>query len=117
MLPLAAVIMNSICTTHGGLFCSAEFVPEEKNRQISLGSLEELDHLNRELVGEGEGNPVNFIDILLSHPWMGNWSHENFLRGAGLFWGPDSNETSLKKSDLKVRLEISLLCLVNNWCC
>ncbi|XP_021890684.1 serine/threonine-protein phosphatase 7 inactive homolog isoform X2 [Carica papaya] len=73
MLPLAAVIMNSICTTHGGLFCSAEFVPEEKNRQISLGSLEELDHLNRELVGEGEG----------------------------LFWGPDSNETSLKKSDLK----------------
>lgn len=101
-LPLASVISNSVYTTHGGLFQSSRRVQEDsENPSLLLGSLEELDEIERRQVGENDDENVTLNHVLWSCPWMADGLSESNYKG--LLWGADCTENFLKQSNLKVK--------------
>ncbi|KAL0680833.1 hypothetical protein Bca4012_047680 [Brassica carinata] len=93
-LPLASVVADSVYTTHGGLFQSSEV--HEDSAPLLLGSLEELEKVERRQVGEN----VTLDHVLWSCPWMADGLSESNYKG--LLWGADCTESFLKQSNLKV---------------
>ncbi|KAH0886641.1 hypothetical protein HID58_062737 [Brassica napus] len=97
-LHLASVISDSVYTTHGGLFQSSSRVHEDST--LLLGSLEELDKVDRRQVGENDDGNMTLNHVLWSCPWMaGGLSESNYK---GLLWGADCTESFLKQSNLKM---------------
>ncbi|CAG7891460.1 unnamed protein product [Brassica rapa] len=94
-LPLASVVADSVYTTHGGLFQSSSEVDED-SAPLLLGSLEELEKVERRQVGEN----VTLDHVLWSCPWMADGLSESNYKG--LLWGADCTESFLKQSNLKV---------------
>ncbi|XP_009125265.1 serine/threonine-protein phosphatase 7 inactive homolog [Brassica rapa] len=94
-LPLASVVADSVYTTHGGLFQSSSEVDED-SASLLLGSLEELEKVERREVGEN----VTLDHVLWSCPWMADGLSESNYKG--LLWGADCTESFLKQSNLKV---------------
>ncbi|KFK25370.1 hypothetical protein AALP_AA8G104600 [Arabis alpina] len=100
MLPLASVISDSVYTTHGGLFQSSGVQEDNTNPSLLLGSLEELDKIDRRKVGENDDENVTLNHVLWSCPWMADGLSESNYKG--LLWGADCTETFLKQSNLKM---------------
>lgn len=96
LLPLASVISNSVYTTHGGLFQG-----ESTDPSLVLGSLKELDKIERRQVGDSDEENITLNQVLWSCPWMADGLSESNYKG--LLWGADCTETFLKQSNLKVK--------------
>ncbi|CAH2073153.1 unnamed protein product, partial [Thlaspi arvense] len=100
LLPLASVISNSVYTTHGGLFQSSRVQEDTTNPSLLLGSLEELDKIERRQVGENDDENITLNHVLWSCPWMADGLNESNYKG--LLWGADCTESFLKQSNLKM---------------
>ncbi|XP_006287216.2 serine/threonine-protein phosphatase 7 inactive homolog [Capsella rubella] len=100
MLPLASVISNSVYTTHGGLFQNPRVQKDTVNPSMLLGSLEELDKIERRQTGENDDENITLNHVLWSCPWMADGLSESNYKG--LLWGADCTETFLKESNLKM---------------
>ncbi|CAA7026233.1 unnamed protein product [Microthlaspi erraticum] len=100
MLPLASVISDSVYTTHGGLFQSSRVQEDGANPTLLLGSLEELDKIERRQVGENDDENTTLNHVLWSCPWMADGLSESNYKG--LLWGADCTESFLKQSNLKM---------------
>ncbi|CAN6842986.1 unnamed protein product, partial [Brassica oleracea] len=68
-LHLASVISDSVYTTHGGLFQSSSRVHEDST--LLLGSLEELDKVDRRQVGENDDGNMTLNHVLWSYDHEG----------------------------------------------
>ncbi|XP_010541563.1 PREDICTED: serine/threonine-protein phosphatase 7 inactive homolog isoform X2 [Tarenaya hassleriana] len=99
-LPLASVISDSVYITHGGLFRSSQVVQDSENPSLLLGSLEELNQVERRHAGESDEENSVIDHVLWSCPWMADGLSESNYKG--LLWGPDCTETFLKQANLKV---------------
>ncbi|KAG7550237.1 Serine/threonine-specific protein phosphatase/bis(5-nucleosyl)-tetraphosphatase [Arabidopsis thaliana x Arabidopsis arenosa] len=100
MLPLASVISNSVYTTHGGLFQSSRIQEDSVNPSLLLGSLDELDKIERRQAGENDDENITLNHVLWSCPWMADGLSESNYKG--LLWGADCTETFLQQSNLKM---------------
>ncbi|CAN8256684.1 unnamed protein product [Cochlearia groenlandica] len=100
MLPLGSVISDSVYTTHGGLFQGSRVQEDSKNPSLVLGSLEDLDKIDRRQVGENDDENMTLNHVLWSCPWMADGLNESNYKG--LLWGADCTETFLKNSNLKM---------------
>ncbi|CDY15343.1 BnaC04g42800D [Brassica napus] len=89
---------DSVYTTHGGLFQSSSRVHEDST--LLLGSLEELDKVDRRQVGENDDGNITLNHVLWSCPWMADGLSESNYKG--LLWGADCTESFLKQSNLKM---------------
>ncbi|XP_050383989.1 serine/threonine-protein phosphatase 7-like [Argentina anserina] len=105
-LPLASVIVNSVYTTHGGLFRSVASLRKSKRKReesLELGSLEDLSKVKRALIDAPDVGPdVLLTDVLWSDPSKEDGLVEKTFRERGLWWGPDCTEAFLKQSNLKL---------------
>ncbi|KAL0733765.1 hypothetical protein Bca4012_009975 [Brassica carinata] len=87
----------SVYTTHGGLFQSSSRVHEDST--LLLGSLEELDKVDKSQVRENDDGNITLNPVLWPCPWMADGLSESNYKG--LLWGADCTESFLKQSNLK----------------
>ncbi|KAL0886949.1 hypothetical protein Bca101_010932 [Brassica carinata] len=71
-------IPNSVYTTHGGLFQSSSRVHEDST--LLLGSLEELDKVDKSQVRENDDGNITLNPVLWPCPWMADGLSEMIIR-------------------------------------
>jgi len=107
-LPLAAVVDDTVCVLHGGLFrkpleSRTRRGASEPRFAMKVGNLQDLRKASSGgLDPDGTGNSVIASDVMWSDPTQVRGMRLNESRGIGLEFGPDATEEFLHENGLKL---------------